>query len=116
MSRKVFNNISTIIVAGVTVPDTPLITAAIYYARAHASDMTYNHIMRSWLFGTLILQKVAPSGTIDLEVHSISAILHDLGWDNTGRLISKDERFEVDGAIAAKSFAEQEIKNGNAHG
>jgi hypothetical protein len=116
MSNNDFEKMPTTIIAGVTVPDTPLIKAAIAYARAHSSDMAYNHIMRSWLFGTLIIQKVAPSGTIDPEVHSLSAILHDLGWDSTGELISKDKRFEVDGAIAARNFIEAEVKDGKAHG
>ena len=36
---------STRTLAGVTVPDTPVITAAIELARKHLSDFAYNHIM-----------------------------------------------------------------------
>lgn len=116
MSNSNSDQIPTNIIAGVTVPDTPLIKAAIAYAGAHSSDTTYNHIMRCWLFGTIIIQKTAPAGTLDAEVHSVSAILHDLGWDNTGELVSKDKRFEIDGAIAARNFIEAEVKSRKAHG
>ena len=43
-------------------------------------------------------------------MHAISAILHDLGWDPTGALVSADKRFEVDGAIAARAFLDREGK------
>jgi hypothetical protein len=51
--------------------------------------------------------------TVDLEVHAVAALLHDLGWDQTpgSPFVSHDKRFEVDGAIAAREF----IQN-NAHG
>jgi hypothetical protein len=107
-------DIPTTIIAGVTVLDTPLIKAAKAYARAHSNDMAYNHVMRSWLFSTIISQKVLPPNALDLEVQALSAILHDLGWDPTGALVSKDKRFEVDGAIAAREWIESQIKNGTA--
>lgn len=100
----------TQVIAGVIVPDTPLIKASLDYARAHSDDMTYNHVIRSWLFGTIILNKT--NTKVDPEVHAVANILHDLGWDNTGELISTDKRFEVDGAIAARNFIEAAVKNG----
>ena len=93
--------------AGITVLDTPLVRAAQAYARTHADDMTYNHVMRSWLFGVCLYTKLHTAGAmpeIDLEAHAISAILHDLGWDHTGELVSSDKCFEVDGAIAAREW------------
>jgi hypothetical protein len=111
------SNIPTKIIAGVTVPDTPIVKAAQAYARAHSDDMTFNHVMRSWLFGTIIINKNATQrAAIDPETHAVAAILHDLGWDNTSELISKDKRFEVDGAIAARNFIDTAILNGTAHG
>jgi hypothetical protein len=95
------------VIAGITVPKTPTIDAAIAYIRAHSSDLTYNHTMRSWLFGFCIASKLPHLKDRDMEVHSVSAILHDLGWDSTGELISKDKRFEVDGAEAARNFLRQ---------
>ncbi|KAB8292396.1 hypothetical protein EYC80_008131 [Monilinia laxa] len=108
-------DIPTTIIAGVTVPDTPLVRAAQSYARAHSDDMTYNHVMRSWLFGALIISHNPPlARTIDLETHAIAALLHDLGLDITGALISPEKRFEVDGAIAARRFLHTAIQNGTA--
>jgi hypothetical protein len=94
-------------VANVTVVDTPIVRAAEELARQHALNFTYKHIMRSWLFGALIVQHNATlRATIDPEVHAVAAILHDLGWDHSANspYVSSDRRFEVDGAIAARDF------------
>jgi hypothetical protein len=95
---------STQVLGGITVPKTPVITAAIAYARAHSDDLTYNHIMRTFLFGFCIASKLPSLQARDTEVHAVSAIMHDLGWDSTGELISQDKRFEVDGANATRNF------------
>ncbi|KAH8820163.1 hypothetical protein F5884DRAFT_744524 [Xylogone sp. PMI_703] len=105
----------TQVIAGVTLPDTPIVRAAQAYMRAHSDDMTYNHVMRSWLFGAISISRSKDRSTIDPEVHAVAALLHDLGWDNTGELISTDKRFEVDGAIAAWNFIESAIHNGTIH-
>jgi hypothetical protein len=105
------SNLPTKVLAGVTVVDTPLVRGAQEYARAHSDDMTYNHVIRSWLFGVVIYKQLHSVGAmpeIDLEAHAISAILHDLGWDNTGELVSDDKCFEVDGAIAARTWLENQ--------
>jgi hypothetical protein len=103
------------LLGNVTVIDTPLVRAAQEYARAHADDMTYNHVMRSWLFSVAISNKVESTyGSVDLEAQALSAILHDLGWDNTGELVSTDKRFEVDGAIAARNWIHEQVKKGIA--
>lgn len=65
--------------AGVTVPNTPLITKALAYAKAHVDEMTSNHVVRSWLFGTYIADHIPELQSRDSEVHAIAAILHDLG-------------------------------------
>ena len=46
----------------------------------------------------------------DRELHSLAAILHDLGWDEKGKFVSSDKCFEVDGAEAARNFVEQQPK------
>lgn len=105
------SKLSTRVTAGITVVDTPLVRSALKYARAHADDMTYNHVIRSWIFGVIIYNKLHAAGAmpdIDIEAHAISAILHDLGWDNTGELMSTDKCFEVDGAIAARNWLEKQ--------
>jgi hypothetical protein len=94
----------TRILAGITVPDTPTITAAIAFSRIHNDTHTYNHVMRSWLVGQASISHVPRGSDIDLEAFAVAAILHDLGWSKNPALISSDKRFEVDGADAARDF------------
>ena len=98
--------------AGITVPNTALVNKALVFARARLSDAVYNHVVRSWLFGFAIASKAPELQDRDLEVHSISAILHDMGWDTTGELVSNDKRFEVDGADAARLSLQREAVEG----
>jgi len=97
----------TRVIAGVTVIDTPIVRDAQAFARAHSTDFVYKHVIRGWLFGALLIQaNETLRRSIDLEVHAVANILHDLGWDQTpgSPFISTDRRFEVDGAIAARHF------------
>ncbi|KAM0810046.1 hypothetical protein AB5N19_10394 [Seiridium cardinale] len=92
-------------IAGVAVIDTPIVRAAHDLAYEYSVSYLYKHVMRSWLFGTLILANNASlSAIIDPEVHAVSALLHDLGVAEGSPFISTDKRFEVDGAIAAREF------------
>jgi hypothetical protein len=92
--------VATRLLAGVSVPDTPLISSAIEYAREQSEPYLFNHVMRSWLFAVALahLNQTAHDG----EVLAVTIILHDLGLaDNfKGPL-----RFEVEGANAARKFA-----------
>lgn len=99
---------ATRIVAGVTVPDTPLITASLDLARKHLDDWAYNHVVRSWLLGFAIADKIPDLAGRDRELHAVAAILHDLGWDEKDAFVSPDKRFEVDGANTARVFIEKE--------
>ncbi|KAH7165303.1 hypothetical protein EDB81DRAFT_710760 [Dactylonectria macrodidyma] len=113
------NDLPTRVIAGVTLVDTPIVQAAQAYARAHNDDMAFNHVMRTWILGVVVYQKLYEKGLLpdmDLEAHAISAIFHDLGWDCTGQLISEDKRFEVDGAEAARSWIREEQQNGRVEG
>ena len=99
---------STKKVAGIDVLNTPLINAAIDFARQHLDDWAYNHVMRSWLFGQAIADKVPDLANRDKELHSVAAILHDMGWSDHKELISDDKVFEVDGANVARDFIEKQ--------
>ncbi|TGJ79725.1 hypothetical protein E0Z10_g9037 [Xylaria hypoxylon] len=93
--------------SGVTVVDTELVREAQVFARSHSSDVVWNHIIRGWLFGSLIIaHNQTIRAAVDAEAHAVAAILHDLGWDQTpnSTTVSADRRFEVDGAIAARDF------------
>jgi HD domain-containing protein len=90
---------STRLIADVSVPDTLLITAAIEYAQRLSEPYLFNHAMRSWLFAELMGR--AKGIGCDREVVAIGTILHDIGL-TAG--VSGPNRFEVNGADAARSF------------
>ena len=89
----------TRLIAGIIVPDSPLITDSLEYARRLSEPYLLNHAMRSWLFAA----KIAQVKTIDCdqEVVAIGTILHDIGL-TAG--VTGANRFEVDGADATLSF------------
>jgi HD domain len=89
----------SVLLAGIKVTDSALVHDAIELARSCSSPFLFNHVMRSWLFGVLLAES-APSAP-DQELLAVSAVLHDLGL--TERFAARD-RFEVDGANAARSF------------
>ncbi|KAH8816947.1 hypothetical protein F5884DRAFT_748425 [Xylogone sp. PMI_703] len=99
----------TRVLAGVTVPDTELISKALEFVRQHSSDMTYGHVVRSWLYGAILGSRHPLITEYDAEIHAVSAILHDLAWDCSRKdFVSKDKRFEVDSADAARDFLKRE--------
>ena len=95
--------IATRLVAGVSVPDTPLISRAIEYAREHSEPYLFNHVMRSWLFAVILAQ--LSESAHDAEVLAVTTILHDLGL---AKAFDGPLRFEVEGANAARAFARKE--------
>jgi hypothetical protein len=89
----------TRLLAGVSLPDNPLITAMIEYAKRLSEPYLFNHAMRSWLFAEAIgrLKEL----DYDQEVVAIGTILHDIGLTAS---VSGSNRFEVNGADAALSI------------
>ena len=87
------------LLAGVLVPDTPLITSAIEYARENTEPYLFNHVMRSWLFAVSLAQlnRTAHDG----EVVAVATVLHDIGL---AEAFNGPLRFEVEGANAARKF------------
>jgi len=57
IALKTQPDLATRLLAGVLVPDTPLITRAIDLARERSEPYLLNHAMRSWLFAALIAQR-----------------------------------------------------------
>lgn len=107
-ARKTQHTMTSQILADITVPDTPLITAALKLARAHLTDWSYNHIVRSWLLGFAIADRDPDLKDRDRDLHAVAAILHDLGWVEKQAFVSLDKRFEVDGAEAVRDFIGRE--------
>ncbi|KAF2733349.1 hypothetical protein EJ04DRAFT_553393 [Polyplosphaeria fusca] len=99
----------TRLLAGIPVPDTQMINGSIALARASLPDEGFNHVMRAWLNGQAIINRLpaANRSIIDEEAFGVAAILHDLGWSPDPEYISQDKRFEVDGAIAARAWIQE---------
>src|SRR6266849_4965628 len=85
------------VLAGIKVPDTVLVRDAIDLSRSASEPFLFNHVMRSWLFGILLSEGAKP----DPELLAVSAVLHDLGLTDR---YTAENRFEVDGANAARAF------------
>src|SRR5437899_1340045 len=90
------------VLAGIKVTDTHLVRDAMDLARSSSELYLFNHVMRSWLFSVLLSEDVKPSP--DPELLALSTVLHDLGL--TDRYMA-EERFEVDGANAARAFLKE---------
>jgi hypothetical protein len=88
-----------VVFAGIKVTDTTLVRDAIDLSRSLLELYLFNHVMRSWLFGILLSEgaEIAP----DPELLAVSAVLHDLGLTDR---YTAENRFEVDGANAARAF------------
>ena len=93
----------TRLIAGVSVPDNPLIAAVIEYAQRLSEPYLFNHVMRSWLFAETIGRMKGID--YDHEVVAIGTLLHDIGLTAS---VSGPNRFEVNGANAALSFIKGE--------
>jgi hypothetical protein len=87
------------LIAGINVPDSPLITVVIEHARRLSEPYLFNHGMRSWLFAEAIAR--IKGIDYDREVVAIGTVLHDIGLTAS---VSGPNRFEVNGADAALSF------------
>src|SRR6202050_1947085 len=88
--------------AGIKVPDTALVRDAIDLSRSLLEPFLFNHVMRSWLFGIVLAESAAIAP--DAELLAVAAILHDLGLTER---YNGANRFEVDGANAAREFLKE---------
>jgi HD superfamily phosphodiesterase len=92
-------------VAGVRVPDSELCLKAVHYMRQLSRPVVYNHVLRTFVFGSLIAGQQGMR--YDEELFFLGAALHDLGLTER---FGGPERFEVAGADAAAAFlAEQGV-------
>jgi hypothetical protein len=87
-------------VAGIALPRSELALAAAGFAQQNCPDFLFNHCMRTFTFGALLLQRRRLSFNRDSAF--VASALHDLG------LLQPFESplgsFEVDGADAAEKF------------
>jgi HD superfamily phosphodiesterase len=89
----------------IAIPDSRLTREATELIRSVESDLLYNHSLRVYSFGALQGNRLGLS--YDPELLFIGAMFHDIGLVEGHR--SEHDRFEVDGANAAREFL-------NAHG
>ena len=81
-------------------PDSKIVRQAQDFAREASEPYLFNHVMRSWLFAAVLAKSAkAPP---DPELLAMATLLHDLGL--TERHATDTDRFEVDGANAARNF------------
>jgi hypothetical protein len=86
-------------IAGMQAPDSPLCQAATELARRVSEPFLFHHVMRSWAYAEWLGQR--RGGKHDREVLYVATVLHDLGLTE---LAPVRERFEVEGADAAKEL------------
>jgi hypothetical protein len=87
-------------IAGITIPDTKLVREVTEYIRDTEDDLLYHHSRRVFLFGAL--QGRVRGLRPDLELLYTGAMFHDIGLTEGYR--RSRNRFEVDGANAARAF------------
>jgi hypothetical protein len=94
--------IASRMLAGISVPDTPLVDRTIEYARQKCEAYLFNHVVRSWLFAARIgqLQNIEH----DVEVVAVGTLLHDITLNES---FAGPRRFEVEGADLARHFAKE---------
>jgi hypothetical protein len=88
------------IIAGIRVPDSAMARAATQLVRDTEDDLLYNHSRRVFFWGTLTGERKGLK--VDPELLYIGAMFHDMGL--TDAYSSRDVRFEVDSANAARDF------------
>jgi hypothetical protein len=87
-------------VAGVAIPRSALARRAAAFARDACPEFLFNHCLRTYVFGTLLLRSKADAGRA--EDAFVAALLHDLGL--LPKFASARSSFEIDGAGAAEDF------------
>lgn len=87
-------------IAGISIPDTALVREATEFIRSAESDVLFHHSRRVYLFGALHGGRLGLQP--DPELLYVAAMFHDLGL--TARYGTSTQRFEIDGADAARDF------------
>ena len=88
------------IVSGITVPDSKLANEITEFIRDTEPDLLFNHSSRVYYFGALAGKR--RNLNYDAELLYAGAMFHDIGL--VPAYSSATDRFEVDGANAAREF------------
>jgi hypothetical protein len=87
-------------IAGVAIPDSQIANETTAFIQDAESPVLYHHSRRTYLFGVLHGQRLGIKA--DPELLYVAAMFHDLGLVEGHRNLT--QRFEVDGADAARDF------------
>jgi HD superfamily phosphodiesterase len=87
-------------IADIVIPDTPLVRDVTAFIREAENDLLFDHSRRVFLFGALQGRRLGLQP--DLELLYVGAMFHDIGLTDPYR--TSAQRFEVDGANAARDF------------
>ena len=82
-----------------SIPDSELVKKATELVAQVSPKSLYNHCIRTYLFGEILGQR--DKLKYDRELLYLAAVMHDLGFTER---FDGNQRFEVDGADAAKAF------------
>jgi hypothetical protein len=89
-------------IAGIAIPDSALARDATEFVRDAATQMLFDHSRRVFLWASLLAERL--SVEYDAELVYVGTMFHDVGLLEGHR--SAHERFEIDGANAARAFLE----------
>ena len=90
------------VVAGIRIPDSQLAREATDLLREHGTPLLLAHSLRVFLFGAIRGRHRGLK--VDHELLYLGAVFHDLGL--TAKYRSRDHRFEVDSANAARDYSD----------
>jgi hypothetical protein len=90
-------------IAGISIPDSTLAREATEFVQDVSTQLLFDHSRRVFLWGSLQGEKLGLD--YDAELLYVGAMFHDIGLVEGHR--SEHERFEIDGANAARAFLER---------
>ena len=90
-------------IAGVVIPDSALAREATEFVRDASTPLLFDHSRRVFLWAALQARRLSLDH--DAELLYVGAMFHDIGLLDGHR--SAHERFEIDGANAARAFLER---------
>jgi hypothetical protein len=91
------------IIAGIEIPDSRIASEATELVKDTSTSLLFHHSRRVFLWGSLFARQAGLDH--DPELFYVGALFHDLGLVE-GEHRSEAERFEIDGANAARRFLE----------
>ncbi len=90
-------------IAGIGIPDSALTREATEFVREVSTRLLFDHSRRVFLWASLQAERLSLDH--DAELLYVGAMFHDVGLLEGHR--SEHERFEIDGANAARAFLER---------